>query len=147
MPLREPGLDVQHLLRISSRFSSERTPEGIAAATCEGICEALGFERVAVLLRDGDDLVTAAAENWPGGAPQERLPLTDLDQLRVPELHTEGCLLLTREEAHARTPEHLHRLYSSRRNGRGPHGWDHHWLLVPLHDEDGRPHAPSPAPG
>jgi diguanylate cyclase (GGDEF)-like protein len=28
--------------------------------------------------------------------------------------------------------------YSSQRNGRGPHAWNHHWLLVPLYDRDGR---------
>ena len=30
-----------------------------------------------------------------------------------------------------------HVKYSSQRNGRGPHAWNHHWLLVPLHDRSG----------
>ena len=135
---RRHRADVQQLLRISSRLTSERSREGIALAACEGICDALGFERVAVLLRTGDRLEPIAAANWAGGGPQQSFRVQELTQLLAPEAHTEGCILLTREEAHARTPEHLHRLYSSRRNGRGPHGWDHHWLLVPLHDEDGR---------
>lgn len=130
--------DVQQLLRVSSRFSKERTRDGIASAACEGICDALGFERVAVLLREGESLVPAAAANWPDGMPDVVFSMDDLQDFRDEDLHTEGCLLLTREEARARTPERLHHLYSSRRNGRGPHGWDHHWLLVPLHDEEGR---------
>ncbi len=129
--------DVQQLLRVSRRFSTERTRDGIAAAACEGICDALGFERVAVLLREGDRLAPAAAANWPDGLPAETLGLDELSGLLAEDQLTEGCVLLTREEAHARTPERLHHLYSSRRNGRGPHAWDHHWLLVPLHDEDG----------
>ncbi len=130
--------DVQQLLRISSRFSTERSREGIASAACEGICDALGFERVAVLLREGERLVPRAAANWSQGLPKMSFALSDLSQLLCPDALTEGCVLLTREQAHGRTPPHLHSLYSSRCNGRGPHGWDHHWLLVPLHDEEGQ---------
>ena len=28
--------------------------------------------------------------------------------------------------------------YESARNGRGPLAWDHHWLIIPLHDRDGQ---------
>ena len=129
--------DVQQLLRVSSRFSTERTRDGIAAAACEGICDALGFERVAVLLREGDRLVPTAAANWPDGLPAGDFGLDEVTGLLSEDAQTEGCVLLTREEAHARTPVRLHRIYSSRTNGRGPHGWNHHWLVVPLHDEDG----------
>jgi diguanylate cyclase (GGDEF)-like protein len=30
-----------------------------------------------------------------------------------------------------------HIKYSSQSNGRGPQAWNHHWLLVPLHDRNG----------
>jgi diguanylate cyclase (GGDEF)-like protein/putative nucleotidyltransferase with HDIG domain len=130
--------DVQQLLRVSSRLNSEHSREGIARAACEGIRDALGFERVAMLLRSGDSLVPVAGASWPGGMPTESSTIAELAQLLAPETQIDGCVLLTREEARSRTPERLHRIYSSRRNGRGPHGWDHHWLLVPLQDEDGR---------
>lgn len=135
---RDHREDVQQLLRVSGRFSTERTRQGIAAAACEGIRTALGFDRVAILLREGDELVVAGHANWEECAPAEEISISELGDLLADDARTEGCVLLTREEAHERTPEHLHGLYSSQRNGRGPHGWDHHWLLVPLHDEDGR---------
>ena len=28
-------------------------------------------------------------------------------------------------------------VYTSRNNGRGPHAWNHHWLMVPLRDRSG----------
>src|SRR3954449_12346992 len=40
--------DVQHLLRVSSRLTREHSPAGIARAVCDGIRDALGFERVIV---------------------------------------------------------------------------------------------------
>ncbi|MEA2294798.1 MAG: hypothetical protein QOE86_2437 [Solirubrobacteraceae bacterium] len=131
--------DVQELLRVSSRLTSERSHTGIAGAVCEGIRDALGFERVAVLLFDDARLLrTTASVGWPEGEPSGMWSLEDLGSVLDPALGQEGCVLLTRGEAHARVSERLRAIYSSTRNGRGPHAWDHHWLLVPLHGEDGR---------
>jgi diguanylate cyclase (GGDEF)-like protein len=131
--------DVQHLLRVSSRLTREHSPTGIASAVCEGIRDALGFERVCVGLVDGAETVRVAATvGWPPGQPDDAWHLADLGSLLDPAVQQGGCTLLTREEAHARVDPRLHDVYSSTRNGRGPHAWDHHWLLVPLHGEDGR---------
>ncbi|MEA2124761.1 MAG: hypothetical protein QOI80_1543, partial [Solirubrobacteraceae bacterium] len=136
---RRHRADVQQLLQISSRLTSESSRAGIAAAAAEGIRDALGFERVALILRTpgSDRFGIAAAVNW-GDGPRAECVESDLERLLEREDPEHGCILLTREAAIACTPEHLHGLYSSRRNGRGPHAWDHHWLLVPLRDEDGR---------
>jgi len=137
---RRHHADVRELLRISSRLTSERSRTGIARATCEAVRDALGFERVAAVLRDeaGDRFRLGARVGWGDDHREVHCTEADLRRLLTPEALRDGCVLLAREEAHARTPAHLHAVYSSQRNGRGPHGWDHHWLLVPLHDEDER---------
>src|SRR3954453_22906644 len=53
-----------------------------------------------------------------------------------PQFAVSGCYLVPREAAQERIDvEHIR--YSSQRNGRGPHAWNHHWLLVPLYDRSG----------
>jgi diguanylate cyclase (GGDEF)-like protein/putative nucleotidyltransferase with HDIG domain len=50
----------------------------------------------------------------------------------------EGCVLLDSEAASALAAEAgMPTVYVSRNNGRGPHAWDHHWLMVPLRDRSG----------
>ena len=133
------GADLQELLRVSSRLTTDRSWTGIARAACEGIRDALGFERVWVgLVDERRRLRLAAAVGWPAGQPEGDWPLEDLGTVLDPALQQEGCVLLTREEAHRHISPRLAGIYSSARNGRGPHGWDHHWLLVPLHGTDGR---------
>jgi diguanylate cyclase (GGDEF)-like protein len=56
--------------------------------------------------------------------------------LIAPEHEVEGCYLLTNREVGART-ENRAPGYASKLNGRGPHAWNHHSLIVPLHDRDG----------
>jgi diguanylate cyclase (GGDEF)-like protein/putative nucleotidyltransferase with HDIG domain len=132
--------DVQELLRVSSRLTIERSRAGVARAACEGIYAALGYERVALMLREPgcDRFSVAVAEGFGDGAPAGAdCDESDLTGLLAAEDDEHGCILLSREAAHQRTPAFLHRVYSSCRNGRGPHAWDHHWLLVPLRDEDG----------
>jgi diguanylate cyclase (GGDEF)-like protein/putative nucleotidyltransferase with HDIG domain len=124
---------------VSSRLTGERSREGVALAACEGVREALGFERVALLLREPgcDRFATAGAVDWGDGPV---IDSTERELARIIECEDSehGCILLSRGDAHALVPERLHGLYSSRRNGRGPHAWDHHWLLVPLRDEAGQ---------
>jgi len=60
-----------------------------------------------------------------------------LRRLLDPQFEVEGCFLLPGEEACRRLG--IERpAYESARNGRGPLAWDHHWLLIALHDRDGR---------
>ncbi len=136
---RRHRADVQELLRIASRLTSERSREGIAAAACEGIQTALGYEQVMLVLRQpgSDRFVPVHTQFWNADAPQSHYTEAELEGLLDAESAEHGCILLTRSEAHARTPARLHRVYTSQRNGRGPHAWDHHWLLVPLRGEDG----------
>jgi diguanylate cyclase (GGDEF)-like protein/putative nucleotidyltransferase with HDIG domain len=132
---------VQHLLRVSARLTGRRSVEEMLSAVCEGIREALGFQRVIVALTDGPDhrLMLRASLGW---SEDERsvlppVPLSSISRLVRPENQREGCILLTREEAEALTPADLHHVHRGRRNGRGPLAWRRHWLIVPLHDRDG----------
>ena len=132
---------VQHLLRVSARLTGRRSVEEMLFAVCDGIREALGFERVIVALTDGPDhrLTIRSSIGWSrdeiAGLPD--VPLSSVSRLLRPEHQREGCVLLAREEAELLTPPELHGLHGGQRNGRGPLAWRDHWLLVPLHDRDG----------
>ena len=132
---------VQHLQRVSARLTSRRSVEEMLLAVCEGIREALGFQRVIVALTEGPDrrLVQRSSIGWTAEELAELppVPVSSISRLLRAEHQREGCVLLAREEAEALTPPELHRAQRGRRNGRGPLAWRHHWLIVPLHDRDG----------
>jgi diguanylate cyclase (GGDEF)-like protein/putative nucleotidyltransferase with HDIG domain len=132
---------VQHLLRVSARLTGRRSVEEMLFAVCDGIREALGFERVIVALTDGPDhrLTIRSSIGWSRDeiAALPDVPLSSISRLLRPEHQREGCVLLAREEAEVLTPPELHGLHRGQRNGRGPLAWRDHWLLVPLHDRDG----------
>jgi len=132
---------VQHLLRVSARLTSRRSVEEMLFAVCEGIREALGFQRVIVALTEGPDhrLTPRSSIGWTDDelAALPPVPLAAISRLLRPEHEREGCVLLARHEAVALTPPELHDLHSGERNGRGPQAWSRHWLIVPLHDRDG----------
>jgi len=78
-----------------------------------------------------------AAVGWPIEEVAQRRPvfLAEIAGLLDPEFDIEGCYLLPSQEAEARLS--LDREpYLSEQNGLGPWAWDHHWLLVPLHDSN-----------
>ena len=133
---------VQHLLRVSARLTTRRSVEEMLFAVCEGIHEALGFRRVIVALTEGPDhrLRTRASIGWTDEevAALPPVPLSAISRLLRPEHQREGCVLLARHEAEALTPDILHDVSRSKRSGRGPLAWNGHWLIVPLHDRDGR---------
>ena len=133
------GREMEELLLVSGELSRQRSADGVLAAVSEGIRQALGFEKVAAYLHvDGDELVLRAAPGW---RPQDGVPpvlsAAALAPLFAPELLSEGCSLLSAAVAEALTPAAMHTLYESESNGRGPHAWDHHWLVVPLRDAAG----------
>ena len=133
--------EVEHLLRVSRHLTGGGSPAEVMQAVCEGIRDGLGFERVALVLCDGAGMLSAAAYvGWSERAAESwgSWPAAALDELLAPVHQQEGCVLLSREQAHALVDPRLRDLYSSRLNGRGPRGWDHHWLLVPFHGDDGR---------
>jgi len=130
-----------HLLRVSAELRAHEGTDTVLGAVCEGVREALAFERVAVLLRDdGSDELSARAEaGWGSLASLAAgTSLRALLPLLQDEYEREGCYLVDGPTARALGVE-PHRLWSSERNGRGPYGWNHHWLLVPLQGSDGEP--------
>jgi diguanylate cyclase (GGDEF)-like protein/putative nucleotidyltransferase with HDIG domain len=131
---------VQHLLRVSSELAVPGSRHAMLRAVCEGVRDALAFEKVAVWLREpGDELVRpAAGVGWEdAGAELPALPADAVMGLAAPELRREGCVLLEYEQAVAMLPPDLQSPYVSTRNGDGPRAWNRHWLFVPLDDPSG----------
>ncbi|HKG43919.1 MAG TPA: GGDEF domain-containing protein [Gaiellaceae bacterium] len=64
------------------------------------------------------------------------LELGLISKLFEPEFDIAGCYLVPRQEAESRVGE-TQLVYRSAMNGRGPHAWEHHWLVVPLLDAEG----------
>jgi diguanylate cyclase (GGDEF)-like protein len=132
---------LEQLLRVSSRLTETLSIEAIMHEVCEGIRAALGFHNVSVELIDqaAQRAVPTAVVGWTleEVAASQSADVRVLRRLLDPEFEIEGCYLLPGREACARLG--LERpAYQSARNGRGPLGWDHHWLLIPLTDRDGR---------
>jgi diguanylate cyclase (GGDEF)-like protein/putative nucleotidyltransferase with HDIG domain len=129
---------VEHLLRVSTQLNERHSTAEMLESVSVGIRDALGFEKVCVFLIEGDVLVPGAAVGLDESERRNvaELPLDGLAALLEPEFESDGVVLLSREEAAARSPMKV--AYTSRRNGRGPRAWNHHWLLVPLRDREGK---------
>ncbi len=131
---------LERLMDISSELTQTLTAGSILQAVCDGIAEALGFQKVCVDLvgDDGDALVTRAAAGW---APDERMVRENLSLAQISALFDEefehaGCYLVPNEVARERLSA-SQVIYESTQNGRGPHAWNHHWLAIPLHGPQG----------
>ena len=133
-------LALERLLGVSSRLTSQPRVDEILRAVCSGVRDALGFQNVLATLRDARTgrLDPHAAVGWrleeverPGG-----IFVADVEGLLDPSFEVEGCYLVPSGEAERRVSLGR-RLYASELNGRGPWAWNHHWLLVPLHDGAG----------
>jgi diguanylate cyclase (GGDEF)-like protein len=131
---------LEELLRVSSKLTETVSPSAVLQAICSGISQGLGFGRVLVQLRakDSDLLVSSAGVGIETEDVSTRFVLhdDDLDRLLDPSFEHEGCYLLSLEEAKRRVPSY-HDTFPSVTNGRGPAGWDRHWLVVPLVDRTG----------
>ena len=131
---------LERLMDISSELTQTLTPGSILQAVCEGIAEALGFQKVCVDLvaEDGDSLVTRAATGWQSGERilDENLSLAEIATLFDAEFEHAGCYLVPNEVARERLSA-SQVIYESTQNGRGPHAWNHHWLAIPLHGPQG----------
>jgi diguanylate cyclase (GGDEF)-like protein len=132
---------LEQLLRVSSRLTETLSIEAIMQSVCHGIRAALGFHNVSVELIDdaGERAVPTAVVGWTPEevAASQSGDVRVLRRLLDPQFEVEGCYLLPSREACARLG--IERpAYRSARNGRGPLGWDHHWLLIPLTDRHGR---------
>ncbi len=133
--IRRHRAALEHLHEVSTRLSAILPPEQVLEAVAQGIGRALSFERVAVLLREGDGFVPAASCGWAPDELNVRLSVAQLEALLEPQFETEGCYLLSCEDAHERLQTDSD--YASQLNGRGPWAWDRHWLVVPLRSEGG----------
>jgi diguanylate cyclase (GGDEF)-like protein len=82
-------------------------------------------------------LTPRAVAGWDdvSHAPQWRVSVEEIRPLLHPDFEVEGCFLVPQTAAIARTPQRTG--FTSTMNGRGPHAWDHHWLVVPLYDQAG----------
>ena len=131
---------LRQLLQVSSRLTETLSAGAILQSVCEGISEALGFDKVCIDLPDPDTgiFTTRAAVGWTLDDMRQNSPMTlwELAPLLDPPFERQGCYLLTLDEALARLPD-THSIRGSELNGRGPHAWNRHWLSVPMYDRDG----------
>ena len=130
---------LEQLLQISSRLSERRSIDEVLQEVCDGVSGALDFQKVMIeLVGPETGLLTArAVAGWDGlaAAPESRISVDEIRPLLDPEFEVEGCFLIPQATALARMPPQIP--FTSTMNGRGPHAWDHHWLVVPLHDQAG----------
>jgi diguanylate cyclase (GGDEF)-like protein/putative nucleotidyltransferase with HDIG domain len=130
---------VEHLLRVSSELTTRKSRAEMLHAVCEGVRDALKFEKAAVFLDEGDGrLVLAAGVGFDEVDGVGPFPAAAIEQMMAPEFEQEGCVLIDSATAHtkARTLG-IPTVYASHHNGRGPRAWNHHWLMVPLRSRDG----------
>jgi diguanylate cyclase (GGDEF)-like protein len=138
--------DVQHqrmlerVLEVSARLAEADDVEAVLQAVCDGIEDALGFNRVMISLAEEPDvpLEPVASSGWGPEEPVlDRATLESLAPLFCDDFEVAGCYLLPAEVAE-------HRLgiddvpHRSEMNGCGPHAWARHWLIVPLVEGDRR---------
>jgi diguanylate cyclase (GGDEF)-like protein len=139
--------DAQHqrmlegILEVSARLAEAEDPEEILQAVCDGIRDALGFDKVVIELAPARDapLTPYAASGWDmeSDAVNHGISLNTLAPLFTEEFEVAGCFLVPTEVAEERLGRHPVD-YRSELNGRGPHAWSRHWLLVPLAEPQGR---------
>ena len=130
---------LEQLLRVSSQLPQTISTEAMLTSVCEGVSDALGFEKVLIQLVDDEDQlrpVAAAGCTADEVASSAALELEPISRLFLSEFDVAGCYLVPHEEAVARVGI-AQLVYESSKNGRGPHAWNHHWLVVPLYDADG----------
>jgi diguanylate cyclase (GGDEF)-like protein len=133
---------LEQLLAVSSRLVSENGVDDILRSVCAAVRDALGFQNVLASLLNplSGGLEVRAALGWSedqidfAGPVQYR----EVEGLFDPQFEIEGCYLLPSDEAERRLARESDRpVYVSELNGSGPWAWSHHWLLVPLQDENG----------
>ena len=131
---------LERVLEVSTRLAEASDVDAVLQAVSDGIQDALGFEKVLIGLAEqpGRPLVTRASSGWPRDSPalDHGASLEALEGLFSSDFEVAGCYLMPAEVAEDRLgiddfP------YRSERNGRGPHAWSRHWLMVPL-EEGGR---------
>ncbi len=130
---------LEQLLLVSARLTESRSIDSILQSVCDGIREALKFEKVSIDLLDRADgrFHVRAASGWEmaGATLPPPASIKSIEPLFDPQFEVEGCFLVPADEASARVGS-FETTYSSVSNGRGPNAWNHHWLMVPLYDRE-----------
>jgi diguanylate cyclase (GGDEF)-like protein len=129
---------LEQLLEVSSRLGETMNVDALLHAVCQAIRGALGFEKVSIeLLGTERELFRPrASAGWGALGPvRSDLTRTALMSLLDGEYEIEGCYLMPIEASQGRLGERQPSFVSIR-NGTGPHAWNRHWLIVPLHDRD-----------
>jgi diguanylate cyclase (GGDEF)-like protein len=130
---------LEQLLLVSARLTESRSIDSILQSVCDGIREALTFQKVSIDLLDRADgrFHVRAASGWDmdGATLPPPVSIDSIAPLLDSQFEVEGCFLVPGEEARARVNTY-EPTYSSVSNGRGPNAWNHHWLLVPLYDRE-----------
>ena len=131
---------LEQLLQVSSRLSEPRSIDEVLQEVCDGVAGALDFQKVMIELVDPETglLTPRAVAGWDDVslAPQWGVSVAAIRPLLDPAFEVEGCFLVPQTAAIARMPQRT--AFTSTMNGRGPHAWDHHWLVVPLYDQAGQ---------
>jgi diguanylate cyclase (GGDEF)-like protein len=132
---------LERVLEVSAGLAEARDVDAVLQAVSDGIQDALGFEKVLIGLADDPSrpLVTRASSGWPPDAPalDHGASMDALASLFSDDFDVAGCYLLPGEVGEARVGIDNFP-YQSELNGRGPHAWSRHWLLVPLVEDDRR---------
>jgi diguanylate cyclase (GGDEF)-like protein len=127
---------LEELMHVSSGLTQTLSTDSILQSVCDGIANALGFQKVCVdlLADDGLTLVTRSSAGWASTDRMltEDLSLGEISALFDSEYELAGCFLVPNEVARERLAA-TQVIYESELNGRGPHAWNHHWLVIPLH--------------
>jgi diguanylate cyclase (GGDEF)-like protein len=131
---------LEQLLHVTSQLPQTISTEAMLTSVCEAISDALGFDKVLVQLVEPETgrLLPAAAAGFEAEevAASGALELDRISRLFDAQFEVAGCYLVPQEEAAQRVGA-SQVVYRSVMNGRGPHAWDHHWLVVPLRDANG----------
>ncbi|MFL5920502.1 MAG: diguanylate cyclase domain-containing protein [Gaiellaceae bacterium] len=131
---------LEQLLHVTSQLPQTISTEAMLTSVCEAISDALGFDKVLIQLVEAETgrLLPVAAAGFAEEevAASGALELDRISRLFEPTFEVAGCYLVPREEAAQRVGA-SQVVYRSTMNGRGPHAWNHHWLVVPLRDANG----------
>ena len=131
---------LERVLEVSARLAQADDVDAVLQAVCDGIEDALGFNRVMISLAEEPEvaLEPVASSGWGPDEPvMDGATLASLEPLFCEDFEVAGCYLLPAEVAEQRlgiddVP------YRSETTGCGPHAWSHHWLIVPLVEGDRR---------
>ena len=131
---------LEQLLHVSSQLPATTSVDSVLQSVCDGIYDVLGFDHVVIELvdREGDRYRprAGAGVDLAHADLELAVPIAQLDRIFEPQFEIEGCYLLSMEEAASRVGASP-TSFASTMNGRGPHAWNRHWLIVPLHAPDG----------